>query len=308
VGNPETGELEQKLHLHWRLTEPTRDAASHAKLKRCRSMAKDLAGADGTSSPMVHPMRWPGSWHRKGAPRLVRIVSETEAELDLDEAEQLLREAWSLHRQQHGDTAGKAEPDEPGEGETRDSSELISAILTGADYHAPITALSMRYLKGGMADPQVVLTLRGFMDSVPEAIAGRSEDAETVHGTQKPVECMRRPIENNSSPGQAVYEPFSGSGTTIIAAEMPEATSENSATIVQPCAATNERMLTCWASRPSPLLPCSAVETRMSPTARRGVLPPMRISRPLRCGRSSRTPSRPACSARPGGRAPAPRQ
>jgi len=40
------------------------------------------------------------------------------------------------------------------------------------------------------------------------------------HGTQKPVECMRRPIENNSSPGQAVYEPFSGSGTTIIAAEM----------------------------------------------------------------------------------------
>jgi DNA modification methylase len=31
---------------------------------------------------------------------------------------------------------------------------------------------------------------------------------------------MKRPIENNSSPGQAVYEPFSGSGTTIIAAEV----------------------------------------------------------------------------------------
>jgi DNA modification methylase len=44
--------------------------------------------------------------------------------------------------------------------------------------------------------------------------------SETGHGTQKPVECMRRPIENNSSPGQAVYEPFSGSGTTLIAAEM----------------------------------------------------------------------------------------
>jgi Domain of unknown function (DUF3883)/DNA methylase len=38
--------------------------------------------------------------------------------------------------------------------------------------------------------------------------------------TQKPVECMKRPIENNSSPGQAVYDPFVGSGTTIIAAEM----------------------------------------------------------------------------------------
>lgn len=44
--------------------------------------------------------------------------------------------------------------------------------------------------------------------------------SETGHGTQKPVEAMRRPIENNSSPGQAVYEPFSGSGTTIIAGEM----------------------------------------------------------------------------------------
>jgi hypothetical protein len=41
------------------------------------------------------------------------------------------------------------------------------------------------------------------------------EDDGHGHGTQKPVECMRRPIENNSSPGQAVYETFSGSGTTI---------------------------------------------------------------------------------------------
>lgn len=30
---------------------------------------------------------------------------------------------------------------------------------------------------------------------------------------------MRRPMENNSKPGDAVYEPFSGSGTTIIAGE-----------------------------------------------------------------------------------------
>lgn len=50
-------------------------------------------------------------------------------------------------------------------------------------------------------------------------IANRDQDAETVHGTQKPVECMRRPILNNSSPGQAIYEPFMGSGTTLIAAE-----------------------------------------------------------------------------------------
>ena len=35
-------------------------------------------------------------------------------------------------------------------------------------------------------------------------IANRDQDADTVHGTQKPVECMRRPILNNSSSGQAV--------------------------------------------------------------------------------------------------------
>ena len=40
------------------------------------------------------------------------------------------------------------------------------------------------------------------------------------HGTQKPVECMRRPIINSSRPGEIVYDPFLGSGTTIIAAEM----------------------------------------------------------------------------------------
>ncbi len=50
-------------------------------------------------------------------------------------------------------------------------------------------------------------------------ISSKGQDAETVHGTQKPVECMRRPMLNNSNAGQAVYEPFMGSGTTLIAAE-----------------------------------------------------------------------------------------
>ena len=48
---------------------------------------------------------------------------------------------------------------------------------------------------------------------------GGDEDAATVHGTQKPVECMRRPMVNNSAVGDPIYEPFCGSGSTIIAAE-----------------------------------------------------------------------------------------
>jgi DNA modification methylase len=40
------------------------------------------------------------------------------------------------------------------------------------------------------------------------------------HITQKPVECMRRPIQNNSRPGELIYDPFLGSGTSLIAAEL----------------------------------------------------------------------------------------
>lgn len=47
----------------------------------------------------------------------------------------------------------------------------------------------------------------------------KPQKSETGHSTQKPIECMRKPIENNSSVGQAIYEPFCGSGTTIIACE-----------------------------------------------------------------------------------------
>lgn len=48
----------------------------------------------------------------------------------------------------------------------------------------------------------------------------KPQKSETGHSTQKPVECMARPIRNNSSPGQAIYEPFCGSGTTLIACEL----------------------------------------------------------------------------------------
>ena len=51
------------------------------------------------------------------------------------------------------------------------------------------------------------------------SIVSAGQDTETKHATQKPVECMRRPMLNNSSPGQAIYEPFLGSGTTLIAAQ-----------------------------------------------------------------------------------------
>ena len=51
------------------------------------------------------------------------------------------------------------------------------------------------------------------------AFGANKEDERTCHSTQKPLECMRRPIKNNSAIGEGVYDPFCGSGTTLIACE-----------------------------------------------------------------------------------------
>jgi len=88
-------------------------------------------------------------------------------------------------------------------------------VLSRGDYHwqhEPCAYFVKKSRKGHWAGDRKQTTLWH--------ISGKDQDVATVHGTQKPVECMRRPIENNSSPGQAVYEPFMGSGTTLIAAEM----------------------------------------------------------------------------------------
>ena len=53
---------------------------------------------------------------------------------------------------------------------------------------------------------------------------GRSdgENEATGHSAQKPIELMRRPILNNTKIGDAVYDPFLGSGTTLIAAQLTD--------------------------------------------------------------------------------------
>jgi hypothetical protein len=90
--NPDTGEAEAKAHAHWRLKVTTKTKQEHDKLYEARKLAAQLVGADGTAVPLVHPLRWPGGWHRKGEPRLAKIVFESENEIDLDEALGFLRD------------------------------------------------------------------------------------------------------------------------------------------------------------------------------------------------------------------------
>jgi hypothetical protein len=73
--DPETGEIQPKLHLHWRLAIPTRTKEEHNALKRVRGAMARTVIADHSSTPMVHPLRWPGSWHTKATPRMATIIS-----------------------------------------------------------------------------------------------------------------------------------------------------------------------------------------------------------------------------------------
>jgi DNA modification methylase len=53
----------------------------------------------------------------------------------------------------------------------------------------------------------------------PKMIMGGSTEQKQDHPTQKPLLLFETPIRNHLKAGGAVYEPFCGSGTALIAAE-----------------------------------------------------------------------------------------
>lgn len=67
-------EGQPKLHAYWRLGEPATTDEARSALKAARKMATRLVDGDGTAVALSHPMRWPGSWHTKGEPRLCEII------------------------------------------------------------------------------------------------------------------------------------------------------------------------------------------------------------------------------------------
>jgi putative DNA primase/helicase len=99
--DPASGELQPKLHLHWRLSEPTTTDAEHVQLLQARGIAARLVGADPTGKSIVHPMRWPGTWNCKAEPRLATIIGLNEgAEIHLVEALARLSDAVGIERQE----------------------------------------------------------------------------------------------------------------------------------------------------------------------------------------------------------------
>ena len=76
--------------------EPTRTPEEHAQLKRANRLAAALVGSDPSAVPLVHPLRWAGSVHRKGPPKLCRISDLHEFEIDLADAAERLEQAARL--------------------------------------------------------------------------------------------------------------------------------------------------------------------------------------------------------------------
>jgi len=188
------------------------------------TVATDVERLLGTVQPLLmvtdppYGVEYDPSWRNKagaaGTKRTGKVLNDDRADW---------REAWALfpgdvayvwHGALHAATV--AESLEMSGFNVR--SQIIWAkerlVLSRGDYHwqhEPCWYAVKKTGKGHWAGDRKQTTLW--------QIPSRDQDSVTIHGTQKPVECMRRPILNNSSPGQAVYEPFMGSGTTLIAAE-----------------------------------------------------------------------------------------
>jgi DNA modification methylase len=93
-----------------------------------------------------------------------------------------------------------------------------SLTLSRGDYHwqhEPLWYAVKKGNKGNWAGDRKQTTVWEIAGLNPAGKSHKAEDSKTNHGTQKPVECMARPIKNHDGD---VYDPFLGSGTTMVAA------------------------------------------------------------------------------------------
>jgi hypothetical protein len=153
--DPEDGRPRDKLHIHWRLQRPAMGEAL-AVLKEARRLATAIVGADPTNVPALHCLRWPGSWHRKGTPRLCEMFAIfPDAEIDLDTAIAALRGA-----------APKIEPKPTPDpkGDPAEWSKLIGDLAAGRNLHSSISRLAAKYLRSGMSPGAAINQLRALMD------------------------------------------------------------------------------------------------------------------------------------------------
>ena len=161
------GKKECKRHAYWRLSQPTRTRLEHGKLNEALKLATEIAGGDATNTNFVHPLRCAGSVHRKGKPKLAKIIEcNLDVELDLARAlKKLKAAAGGARKPDRKDTPAAKK----GIGAVRspNSAALMAQIICGESYHQPLAVLAARYVASGMAPGAVVEELRSLMEIVP---------------------------------------------------------------------------------------------------------------------------------------------
>lgn len=132
--DPETGEMQERLHLFWRLARPARTAEEHQDLRVARKLACDLVASDASAVATVHPLRIAGSWHRKAAPRLARVVEEhDEIELDLGDTLRKLRALPDEAFARRPDKFTRAQPNPNKTAESEDVAAAL-AVIPNSDW------------------------------------------------------------------------------------------------------------------------------------------------------------------------------
>ena len=134
--NPGSGNDEDKIHLHWRLARPAR-GAELVKLKRAREHVARTVGSDPSNVPICHPIRWPGSWHRKAEPRLCEILAvDPDREIELEIALAVLGERGQEVRSSEKEEVAAADNDRV------DWAKSIQQIISGSSYHPALVPLA----------------------------------------------------------------------------------------------------------------------------------------------------------------------
>jgi hypothetical protein len=167
---PSSGLSQSKLHLHFRLMRAAQSNEELAKLKRLRRLAVRLVAGDASNVPIVHPIRWPGSWHRKREPRLCEIEAlEPDREIDLDAAIAALETALpgkdrkgnsfdhDAGQQQYDGHDGDSDHERP------DWAELTANIVAGKDLHDSTMRLAASYVGAGMKPEHALRQLQAIM-------------------------------------------------------------------------------------------------------------------------------------------------
>jgi AAA domain len=203
--DPDTGQQHDKLHLHWRLAVPAQGPQALTALKEARRLATKIVGADASNVPACHPIRWPGSWHRKGEPALCMIETIlADREIELDNALKVLRAAAPEpeRQQQQQKSNGADRTAGPNEWPV-----LIAGVVSGANYHNATVRLAAMCVVAGMQDGATVNFLRGLMEATTgprdERWQTRFDDLPRTVWTAR--EKMGRPAAAKHSGGLDVW-------------------------------------------------------------------------------------------------------